>query len=102
MGAVSRPPSHGRGHWFDPSTAHHSEQALQAKSISLAAAYLEQCRTGAWPYANPVSHDGLPDILSGMSVLLPRERQALAYITTLKQLGVCAIVSTMHARSTAP
>jgi tetratricopeptide (TPR) repeat protein len=24
------------------------------------------------------------------------------YITTLKQLGVCAIVSTMHARSTAP
>jgi hypothetical protein len=33
---------------------------------------------------------------------MPRERQALAYITTLKQLGVCAIVSTMHAKSTAP
>jgi hypothetical protein len=28
--------------------------------------------------------------------------RALDYITTLKQLGVCAIVSTMHARSTAP
>jgi len=26
----------------------------------------------------------------------------LDYITTLKQLGVCAIVSTMHARRTAP
>ena len=27
--------------------------------------------------------------------------QRLAYITTLKQLGVCAIVSTMHAKSAA-
>ena len=32
---------------------------------------------------------------------MPHERQALAYTTILKQLGVCAIVSTMHARSTA-
>lgn len=31
---------------------------------------------------------------------LPREGWALAYITTLKQLGVWATVSSTHARST--
>ena len=29
------------------------------------------------------------------------QSERVVYITTLKQLGVCAIVSTMHARSTA-
>jgi hypothetical protein len=39
--------------------------------------------------------------LAVLPIGMPREQQALAYITTLKQLGVCATVSTTHAKSTA-
>src|SRR6185437_9315500 len=43
-----------------------------------------------------------PRVRRRPAALSPREAPALAYITTLKQPGVCAIVSTTHARSTAP
>ena len=43
------------------------------------------------------------DAIAGLLTRLTRSRPAaLAYITTLKQPGVCAIVPTTHARSTAP
>jgi hypothetical protein len=71
-------------------------------AVQQAAAY---CLSTASPGTCGTSQSTPPLPACSRAVLpraMPRERQALAYITTLKQLGVCAIVSTTHAKSTAP